>query len=73
MESYLNKCLKHESYLKKLRTEVKAIKLLTETVSSEVNKKGKVQVDSKNQLYQNVDLLCGCTTWADKLEDLYSR
>lgn len=73
MESYLHKCLKHDSYLKKLRTEVNAIKILTETVYSEIEKKGRGKKDLKAQLHQNTDLLCGCTTWADKLEDLYSR
>lgn len=74
MESYLPKCLKHDSYLKKLRIEVNAIKLLTDRVSSEIDKEaGKGKKYLKNHLHQNTDLLCGCTTWADKLEDLYSR
>lgn len=73
MESYLHKCLKHDSYLKKFRIEVNAIKLLTETIFSEIDKKGKGKKYSKNQQHQNTDLVCGCSTWADKLEELYNR
>lgn len=72
MDFYSPKCFGHEDYSKKLRTEVNAIMLLTETVLSEIDKKGMGNKAVNNILKRNKDLVFGSPTWADKLE-LYSR